>query len=159
MQGMPHSADNINPSSIHHPRSCVPDPHFDRQRDTVTPEFLVFVIKYLMALIVGITCAVWICSGKTVSSWHNFYSRLWCRGGGNGAQSVNTNTNNMNSNAMHLTVVQQQQTMNAGKMGRSPVTAPLIPSYPLQQAHSQATTAQMLTMPPECRPVLPAAYS
>lgn len=38
------------------------------------PEFLVFVFKYLMSLVVGITCAVWICSGKTVTSWHNFYA-------------------------------------------------------------------------------------
>lgn len=40
------------------------------------PEFLVFVFKYLMQLVVGITCAVWICSSKTVTSWYNFYARV-----------------------------------------------------------------------------------
>ena len=40
------------------------------------PDFLVFMIKYLMLLVVGITSGVWIWSGKTVRSWTNFYARL-----------------------------------------------------------------------------------
>lgn len=38
-------------------------PTFNLQRDGHAPEFLVFLFKYLMSLVVGITCAVWICSG------------------------------------------------------------------------------------------------
>jgi len=43
------------------------------------PNFTVFMIKYLMTLIVGITSGFWIWSGKTVASWNNFYSRLCIR--------------------------------------------------------------------------------
>ncbi|TPP58710.1 Frizzled-1 [Fasciola gigantica] len=42
------------------------------------PEFELFMIKYLMTLIVGITSGIWIWSGKTLLSWQRFFSRL-CR--------------------------------------------------------------------------------
>lgn len=41
------------------------------------PDFAVFMIKYLMTLIVGITSGFWIWSGKTISSWTKFYHRLF----------------------------------------------------------------------------------
>ena len=41
-----------------------------------TPDFTVFMIKYLMTLIVGITSGFWIWSGKTVISWKRFYARI-----------------------------------------------------------------------------------
>nr|CRI73784.1 Frizzled-1 [Euperipatoides kanangrensis] len=44
------------------------------------PNFNIFMIKYLMALIVGITSGFWIWSGKTFSSWKNFYCRILGRG-------------------------------------------------------------------------------
>nr|AQT19762.1 hypothetical protein Smed-fzd-1 [Schmidtea mediterranea] len=40
------------------------------------PEFELFMIKYLMSLIVGITSGIWIWSGKTLLSWKYFFSRL-----------------------------------------------------------------------------------
>jgi len=40
------------------------------------PNINVFMIKYLMTLIVGITSGFWIWSGKTIASWSNFYGRL-----------------------------------------------------------------------------------
>ncbi|XP_071477297.1 frizzled-2-like [Diadema antillarum] len=40
------------------------------------PDYLVFIVKYLMMLIVGITSSVWVWSGKTVRSWTQFYARL-----------------------------------------------------------------------------------
>lgn len=40
------------------------------------PDFAVFMIKYLMTLIVGITSGFWIWSGKTISSWTKLYRRL-----------------------------------------------------------------------------------
>lgn len=49
-------------------------------KQTPKPEFTVFMIKYLMMLIVGITSGFWIWSGKTLSSWKRFYCRL-CNGG------------------------------------------------------------------------------
>ncbi|XP_053266236.1 frizzled-1 [Podarcis raffonei] len=50
------------PSNHHHP--------------PMSPDFTVFMIKYLMTLIVGITSGFWIWSGKTLNSWRKFYSRL-----------------------------------------------------------------------------------
>ena len=45
-------------------------------KQTAKPEFTVFMIKYLMMLIVGITSGFWIWSGKTLNSWKKFYCRL-----------------------------------------------------------------------------------
>uniref|UniRef100_A0A3Q2XNR8 Frizzled class receptor 7 n=1 Tax=Hippocampus comes TaxID=109280 RepID=A0A3Q2XNR8_HIPCM len=42
----------------------------------LTPDFTVFMIKYLMTMIVGITSGFWIWSRKTVQSWRRFYKRL-----------------------------------------------------------------------------------
>ncbi|CAH8653922.1 unnamed protein product [Dicrocoelium dendriticum] len=42
------------------------------------PEFELFMIKYLMTLIVGITSGIWIWSGKTLLSWQRFFARM-CR--------------------------------------------------------------------------------
>uniref|UniRef100_A0A0X3PZN9 Frizzled-1 n=1 Tax=Schistocephalus solidus TaxID=70667 RepID=A0A0X3PZN9_SCHSO len=42
------------------------------------PVFELFMMKYLMNLIVGITSGIWIWSGKTLVSWHTFFARL-CR--------------------------------------------------------------------------------
>ncbi|KTG35309.1 hypothetical protein cypCar_00034232 [Cyprinus carpio] len=48
----------------------------------MTPDFTVFMIKYLMTLIVGITSGFWIWSGKTLQSWRKFYARLTSAGQG-----------------------------------------------------------------------------
>ncbi|XP_043931040.1 frizzled-7 [Protopterus annectens] len=42
----------------------------------MTPDFTVFMIRYLMTMIVGITSGFWIWSGKTLQSWRKFYNRL-----------------------------------------------------------------------------------
>lgn len=49
------------------------------------PEFIVFMIKYLMTLIVGITSGFWIWSGKTIASWKKFYCRIFVGGNKNEA--------------------------------------------------------------------------
>lgn len=41
-----------------------------------TPEFNVFMIKYLMTVIVGITSGGWIWTGKTLASWRGFYQKI-----------------------------------------------------------------------------------
>uniref|UniRef100_H3B9V4 Frizzled-5 n=2 Tax=Latimeria chalumnae TaxID=7897 RepID=H3B9V4_LATCH len=43
------------------------------------PNYAVFMLKYFMCLLVGITSGVWIWSGKTLDSWRRFTSRC-CRG-------------------------------------------------------------------------------
>ncbi|XP_055494323.1 frizzled-5 [Leucoraja erinacea] len=47
--------------------------------DNPRPEYAVFMLKYFMCLVVGITSGVWIWSGKTFESWRRFTSRF-CRG-------------------------------------------------------------------------------
>uniref|UniRef100_H2Y9A3 Uncharacterized protein n=1 Tax=Ciona savignyi TaxID=51511 RepID=H2Y9A3_CIOSA len=42
------------------------------------PDFIVFIIKYFVMLIVGITSGFWIWSSKTVESWSNFKEQLCC---------------------------------------------------------------------------------
>ena len=41
------------------------------------PEFILFMIKYLMMLIVGISSGIWVLSSKTLATWRNFYQRLF----------------------------------------------------------------------------------
>lgn len=43
----------------------------------IKPDFTVFMVKYLMFLIVGITSGFWIWSSKTLSSWKKFYHRIF----------------------------------------------------------------------------------
>jgi len=57
-----------------HPFRC-PPPSFNGIEASL-PNINVFMIKYLMTLIVGITSGFWIWSGKTIASWSNFYGRL-----------------------------------------------------------------------------------
>ena len=40
------------------------------------PDYSVFMLKYFMCLVVGITSGFWIWSGKTLDSWKQFYGRL-----------------------------------------------------------------------------------
>ena len=44
--------------------------------DYVRPDYSVFMLKYFMCLVVGITSGFWIWSGKTIDSWRRFYGRL-----------------------------------------------------------------------------------
>ncbi|MBN3315310.1 FZD1 protein, partial [Atractosteus spatula] len=53
---------------------AIPCPSYHHPQ--MTPDFTVFMIKYLMTLIVGITSGFWIWSGKTLNSWRKFYTRL-----------------------------------------------------------------------------------
>ena len=43
---------------------------------SVKADFTVFMVKYLMFLIVGITSGFWIWSGKTINAWRKFYLSL-----------------------------------------------------------------------------------
>ena len=43
----------------------------------VQPDHSVFIIKYFMALVVGITSGFWIWSGKTIESWKKFCHRIF----------------------------------------------------------------------------------
>ncbi len=43
-----------------------------------SPEFSVFVMKYLMMLIIGVTSGFWIWTKKTLTSWEAFWRRVFC---------------------------------------------------------------------------------
>uniref|UniRef100_A0A8D0GKE0 Frizzled-5 n=1 Tax=Sphenodon punctatus TaxID=8508 RepID=A0A8D0GKE0_SPHPU len=53
--------------------SCSGDKH------KLKPDYAVFMLKYFMCLVVGITSGVWIWSGKTLESWRQFTGKC-CRG-------------------------------------------------------------------------------
>ncbi|KAK3083394.1 hypothetical protein FSP39_021541 [Pinctada imbricata] len=56
---------------------CPPDAYSLKDLDkSPEPEFNVFMIKYLMTVIVGITSGVWIWTGKTLNSWKGVYSKI-----------------------------------------------------------------------------------
>ncbi|CAD6190876.1 unnamed protein product [Caenorhabditis auriculariae] len=44
--------------------------------ETSELDVTIYLLKYLSQLIVGITCAIWVCSSKTVSSYQRAYARL-----------------------------------------------------------------------------------
>lgn len=46
-------------------------------KQRVRPLYSVLMLKYFMALAVGITSGVWIWSGKTIDSWRRFWRRLF----------------------------------------------------------------------------------
>ncbi|XP_034642315.1 frizzled-5 [Trachemys scripta elegans] len=56
-----------------HNCSCPGDPSKPK------PDYAIFMLKYFMCLVVGITSGVWIWSGKTLDSWRQFTGK-WCRG-------------------------------------------------------------------------------
>ncbi|XP_072542711.1 frizzled-5 [Salminus brasiliensis] len=52
----------------------------ERQQQGLGPDYAVFMLKYFMYLVVGITSGVWIWSGKTLESWRRFVARCFpCR--------------------------------------------------------------------------------
>ncbi|XP_022821197.1 frizzled-7-B [Spodoptera litura] len=46
------------------------------RKETDRPKFEMFMIKYLMTMIVGITSSFWIWSGKTLVSWRQFFDKI-----------------------------------------------------------------------------------
>lgn len=57
-------------------RFAVPCPSGRNATAVVVPNFTVFMIKYLMTMMVGITSGFWVWSGKTVQTWVGFYRRV-----------------------------------------------------------------------------------
>lgn len=52
------------------------------------PDYAVFMLKYFMCLVVGITSGVWIWSGKTLESWKAFCTRCFWGTKGAGGGSI-----------------------------------------------------------------------
>lgn len=60
-----------------HGQYSIPCPPRDRVRDIDSkPYFVIYMIKYLMALIVGITSSFWVWSGKTLVTWTKFMNKV-----------------------------------------------------------------------------------
>lgn len=63
------------------------------ERDRRTPDYAVFMLKYFMCLLVGITSGVWIWSGKTLDSWRTFCTRCcWGSKGTSGSMYSDVST-------------------------------------------------------------------
>lgn len=63
------------------------------ERDRRNPDYAVFMLKYFMCLLVGITSGVWIWSGKTVESWRTFCTRCcWGSKGTSGSMYSDVST-------------------------------------------------------------------
>lgn len=55
----------------------IPCPYNNRYHESeARPIFIVFMIKYVCSMLVGVTSSVWLYSGKTVISWRKFIERL-----------------------------------------------------------------------------------
>ncbi|XP_023557692.1 frizzled-8 [Octodon degus] len=62
---------------------CLRDLQPDQAR---RPDYAVFMLKYFMCLVVGITSGVWVWSGKTLESWRALCTRCcWASKGGSGS--------------------------------------------------------------------------
>ncbi|XP_051727986.1 frizzled-8b [Ctenopharyngodon idella] len=54
------------------------------EKKTLKPDYAVFMLKYFMCLVVGITSGAWTWSGKTLDSWRALCTRCCCSWGGKG---------------------------------------------------------------------------
>lgn len=72
----------------------IPCPFNSRyQEHEARPMFVVFMIKYVCSMLVGVTSSVWLYSGKTVVSWRRFIERL--QGTGNNTMNGMGNGGNL----------------------------------------------------------------
>lgn len=63
----------------------IPCPFTSRHHEPESrPIFVIFMIKYVCSMLVGVTSSVWLYSSKTVVSWRRFIERLQGAGGGGG---------------------------------------------------------------------------
>lgn len=60
----------------------IPCSYTDRYTES-RPLFVIFMIKYVCSMLVGVTSSVWLYSGKTVVSWRKFIDKLQGATGGN----------------------------------------------------------------------------
>uniref|UniRef100_T1DBJ2 Fzd-5/8-4 n=1 Tax=Schmidtea mediterranea TaxID=79327 RepID=T1DBJ2_SCHMD len=56
--------------------NCYCNRNIKSQENFSKPEYSVFMLKYFMCLVVGITSGFWIWTSKTLDSWHNAFRRL-----------------------------------------------------------------------------------
>lgn len=106
------------------------------------PEYAVFMLKYFMSLVVGITSGFWVWTGKTLHSWRQFLRRLaccccCCRMGAVAAAGASGG----------LGRARQQQLLLASPLQHSPLAQaplplpPLTPAGPLLAAPSLGLTS------------------
>lgn len=72
------------------------------------PMYLIFLLKHVACLVVGITSGFWIWSGKTLSSWLRFCVRLCCGGARSG--SSRSGASQLISGSQYINVVNPHRT-------------------------------------------------
>lgn len=99
------------------------------ERHREQPLYSVLMLKYFMALAVGITSGVWIWSGKTLESWRRFWRR--CLGIPTGANGM------MTQGSANQTLLQK----------RPPIPQPYLGGGVCQGGGQTSATASLLTTP------------
>ncbi len=72
--------------------TCPCSENYQQFRGKLRPIFPVLMLKYFMALAVGITSGVWIWSGKTLGSWRKLWKRLFGGGKNHKPSLINSTT-------------------------------------------------------------------
>lgn len=88
----------------------IPCPFNSRhQENEARPIFVIFMIKYVCSMLVGVTSSVWLYSGKTVVSWRRFIERIQGTG--------TNNVNGMGGGAANLGALGNGITLGTGGNG------------------------------------------
>lgn len=75
--------------------------------NTEKPHYLIFLLKYVACLVIGITSGFWVVSSKTLESWFRFCLRLCCGAGSSG--SSRSGASQLISGSQYMVNPQQQR--------------------------------------------------
>ena len=106
------------------------------------PDFSIFMLKYFMTLVVGITSGFWVWSHKTLDSWRQFYARLCNRttaasvAAGAAAASAASVPPQGHLVATHYQQQLQQQQLMLQQQQQQQLMTPPIPPLPNQSQKS-----------------------
>lgn len=129
--------------------TCPCSENYQQYRGKLRPNHTVLMLKYFMALAVGITSGVWIWSGKTLGSWRKLWRRLF---GGGGSSNGKNHKPTLIGNTSKPRVVKQQYLLPPS-IPVPPVPAPsssllsgphITPTGNLSMGHHMPNTAASL---------------
>uniref|UniRef100_A0A8D8ZZP9 Frizzled-2 n=2 Tax=Cacopsylla melanoneura TaxID=428564 RepID=A0A8D8ZZP9_9HEMI len=107
-------------------------------KDYFKPLHVVLLLKYFMALAVGLTSGVWIWSGKTFSSWKKLWNRLF---------GFNNNTTRVLINTNKHRVLKQHDYLPPLQHGMPPPPNIPIPAVPVMGGGAHSMTSSLKQNP------------